>query len=257
MKIYLNDPFKRNPESHRSLESLTEREKWDSLSTSKRIQYIWDYYKLPIFIICVVLYCIGFMIYRYVTHKDTVLYAALTNVSMGETLEEQLTDGFLADQEIDASKNMLTLYSGWYLTDNPASEYHEYTYATRMKVLASISSEQLDVVLMNQEAFDAFAQSGYLCNIEETLLDVNPDLYEKLKPYLVENIEILEDNADELIYDSSEEYVSETTEYLMGVDLSSAGMIKEAGFGDTVYFGIIGNTPRMETAVEYPDYLFS
>ncbi len=257
MKIYLNDPFKRNPESHRSLESLTEREKWDSLSTSKRVQYIWDYYKLPIVIACVILYAIGYMVYRHVTHKDVVLYAALTNVNIGETLEEQLTNGFLEKQEIDASKNMLSLSSGWYLTDDPASAYHEYTYATRMKVLASISSEQLDVVLMNQEAFDAFAQNGYLCNIDETLQDADPALHEKLSPYFVENVEIIEDNAEDLIYDSTEEYVAETTEYPMGIDLNEAGMIKDAGFEDAVYFGIIGNTPRMETAVEYLDYLFS
>ncbi len=257
MKIYLNDPFKRNPESHRSLESLTEREKWDSLSTSKRIQYIWDYYKLPIVITLIILYIIGYMVYRHVTHKDIVLYAALANVNAGETLEEQLTDGFLADQQIDTAKNDMTLYSGWYLTDDPSSEYHQYTYATHLKILASIDNEELDVILMNKEAFDAFAQNGYLYNMEDLLQETDPSLYEKLQPYLVTNMEILEDNAKDMIYDSTLEYVSETTEYPMGIDLAEASMIKEAGFEDTVYFGIIGNSPRTETAVEYLNYLFS
>lgn len=244
-------------EPHRSLESLTEKEKWDSMNNARRAQYIWDYYKLPILIVCIVLYMIGYSVYRHVTHRDTVLYTALINVSVGSDLESQITDGFLADQEIDTAKNMFTLYSGWYLTDDELNEYHEYTYATQMKVLAAIDNEQLDVVIMNREAFDAFAQNGYLCNMEELLRETDPGLYGRLKDCIVENMEILEDNAQDLVLDPTLEYVSETTEYPMAVDLSNAEMIRAAGFEDAVYLGILGNTPRRETAVAYLKYLFS
>lgn len=259
MKIYLNDPFKKEKQEHASRrrpESLTEREKWDSLSGPRRAQYIWDYYKLPILIACIILYIAGYGIYRHVTHKDVVLYAGLVNVSPGETLEEQLSDGFLREQEISSSENMLQLYSGWYLTDDPASEYHEYTYATRLKVLSSIDSQQLDVVFMNREAFDSFAQNGYLYNIEDLLCETDPSLYERLRSCLVTNTEILEDNAKDILFDSTLDYVSETTEYPMAIDLSDAPMIKQAGFGDTVYFGIVGNSPRTGTAIQYLNYLF-
>lgn len=244
-------------EPHRSLESLTEKEKWASMNNARRVQYIWDYYKLPIVIICIVIYIISYSVYRHVTHKDTVLYTALINVSLGSELQTQITDGFLSDQEIDTVKNTFTLYSGWYLTDDESSEYHEYTYATRMKVLAAIDNEQLDVVLMNKEAFDAFAQNGYLYNMEELLTEVDPALYADLKSYIVTNMEILEDNSQDVILDSSLEYVAETTEYPMGIDLLNADMIKNTGFEDTVYLGILGNTPRRETAVAYLKYLFS
>lgn len=243
-------------EPHRSLESLSEKEKWDSMNGARRAQYIWDYYKLPILICCIILYIIGYSIYRHATHKDPVLYTALINVSMGSDLEAQITDGFLSDQKIDASKNAFILYSGWYLTDNELNEYHEYTYATQMKVLAAIDNEQLDVVFMNKEAFDAFAQNGYLCNIEELLRETDPSLYEKLKASVITNTEILEDNAQDVVLDPSQEYVAETTDYPMAVDLSNAELIRAAGFEDAVYLGILGNTPRQETAVAYLKYLF-
>lgn len=248
------DPKK---EQHRSLESFTEKEKWESMNNAKRAQYIWDYYKLPIVVVCIILYMIGYSVYRHATHKDTLLYAALVNVNMGSDLETQITDGFMADQKADTAKSQFMLYSGWYLTDDQASEYHEYTYATRMKVLAAIDNEQLDVVFMNREAFDAFAQNGYLCNMEELLQRTDPSLYEKIRDSVVTNTEILEDNAQDIVLDPSLEYVAETTEYPMAVDLSEAGMIKAAGFEDTVYLGILGNTPREDTAVAYLNYLFS
>lgn len=235
----------------KSLETLR------SLHGVKKLQYIWDYYKLPIAVGLILLYMIGYTVYRHVTHKDTVLYAGLINVSVGSDLEAQLGEGFLADQGVDTSKNTLNLYTGWYLTDDEMNEYHEYTYATRMKVLAALDSEQLDVVLMNREAFDAFAQNGYLYNIEELLQETDPALYEKLKDAVVSNMEILEDNAEDMVFDSTLEYVSETTEYPMAIDLSEAGMIRDAGFEDTVYFGIVGNTPRRDTAVAYLRYLFA
>lgn len=241
---------------HRSLESYTEREKWDSLDTPGRIRYIWDYYKLPIVIACILLYIAGYSVYRHFTHKDVFLYTALVNVAAGENLTAKLNDGFLATEQVDTSKNELRFYSDWYLTDDPASEYHEYTYATRMKVLAAIDGEQLDVVLMNQEAFDAFAQNGYLCNLEELLKQEDAELYSALQPYLITNMEVLEDNAQDVVLDPSLEYVSETTEYPMAVDLNECSpAIREAGFEASVYLGIIGNTPRTDTALEYLRYL--
>lgn len=244
-------------QSYQSPESLTEKEKWSSLSLSGKIQYIWDYYKLPVFALCILLYIAGYAFCRHVTHKDPLLYAALVNVNAGDVLREQLTDGFLRAQHADAAKNSLTLYTGWYLTDDAASEYFEYTYATRMKLLAAIDAEQLDVVFLNQEAFDAFSQKGYLCDLRELLAGADPALCRELEPYLVNNIEILEDNFQDVVLDPSEEYTSRTAKYPMGIDLAASGMIKDAGFTDRLYFGILKNTPRADTAVEYLRYLFS
>lgn len=249
-------------------ETLSRREKWHSLTTpGQRIQYIWDYYKLPILIGCIVIYALGYAVYRHATSKDTVLYTALINVSAGEQLTEALSGGFLASldgaeeagsgSKTGAAGRQVQLYTGWYLTDDPSSEQYEYTYATRMKVLASIDGEQLDVVLMDKEAFDAFAQNGYLANLETLLAEEAPELLTAFQPLLVENIEILEDNAQDVVLDPSVEYHAETTSYPMAIVLDEAPLIARAGFSGTVYFGILGNTPRQETAVEYLKYLFA
>lgn len=227
-----------------------------SLHGIKKIQYIWDYYKLPLVILGIFLYVIVYILYRHLTYKDTILYAALVNVYTGESLTEQLDKGFLEVSGIDTSKNQLHIYSGLYLTDDENNTYHEYTYASRMKILASIDGELLDVVLMNKEAFDAFAQNGYLCNLDELLSEEDTDFYDDINPFIVNNIYIEEDNSFELIFDSSIPYSAVTEEYPMGLDMSQALLIKQAGFEETVYFGIIANSPRKDIAVAYLHYLF-
>lgn len=205
-----------------------ERKKISQLGSAEKLQYIWDYYKFPLVILCVFIYIAGYIIYGHLSHKDVPLYTAFVNVVSGETLTDKLSVEFLKAQNIDTSKNELYLYTNLYLTDDENNPYHEYTYASRMKILAAIDGEQLDVVLMNKEAFDAFSQSGYLCNLKELLS-----------------------------LDSSTPYVSVTDEYPTGIDVSNAPLIQQAGFQDTVYLGIISNSPRKEMAIEYVQYLMS
>lgn len=220
------------------------------------LQYLWDYYKLPLAAFAIAAYIILYAAYSHFTHKDTVLYAALVNVAIGETLTEELSSQFLTAQNLNPDKNTLRLYSGLYLTDDENNLYHEYTYASRMKILASIDAEQLDIALMNKEAFDAFSQKGYLYNLDELLAEQTPALRKQLAPYFVTNTEILEDNSDALLFDSSAVYHAETKAYPMGLNLSDSPLIRKGGFSETVYLGIIKNSPRMNVVLDYLGYLF-
>ncbi len=233
-----------------------EREKIHNLHGTQKLQYIWDYYKLPMAVCAIILYIIAYSVYGKITHKDVTLYTALVNVAAGDELTLDLGSRFLESEHIDPAKNELYLYSGLYLTDDEDNPYHEYTYASRIKILAAIDAEQMDVVLMNREAFDAFSQNGYLCDLDELLSEADPAFYQELKPYLIPNISILEDNAIDLYFDESVTYHAETEEYIMGLDLSASPLIAKAGFGEPVYLGVLANTPRKETAVSYLQYLF-
>lgn len=243
--------------------SLSEAEKsnktenhFKDLHGTAKIQYIWDYYKLPIAVICIGLYIVGYIIYGRLTHKDTLLYTALVNVNAGETLTEELGLDYLDYLHANSSKETIELYTGLYLTDDETNQYYEYTYASSTKIVASIDAERLDVVFMDKEAFDAFSQNGYLCNMKEFLMQQAPELYSLLQSSLENNIVILEDNALEADLDPSVSYSAETTELPMALNLSQSDIIKQAGFNDTVYLGIIANTPRTKEIVSYLKYLF-
>ena len=228
-----------------------------ALSGKKKIQYIWDYYKLPLALFGILLYILIYVSYNHFTHKDTILYAALVNVNAGADLTEGLSDDFVEYLNLAPSKNKLELYTGLYLTDDEQNAYFQYAYASRMKILAAIDGEMLDIVLMNREAFDAFSQNGYLCDLEDFLVQEDSVLYDTIKQDLAENITILEDNSIEVQLDPSVNYHAITEEHYYGIDLSHAELIRDAGFKEPVYLGILANSPRRDSAVSYLRYLFT
>ena len=89
----------------------------------------------------------------------------------------------------------------------------------------------------------------------ELLSDIDTVLLNEWKPYLVTNTIILEDNSVDLQFDPSIPYQAVTEEHPVGLDMSQSGLIGEAMFDDTVYLGIIANSPRKETAIDYIKYL--
>lgn len=239
-------------------ETITAKKgQWKRLHGKQKIQYIWDYYKFPMIVCFIFLYIIGYTAYGRFSRKDPVLYVGLINISSSESLNLQLSDDFLEFMDENISQKKVRLYTGLYLTSDPNNPYHEYTYASRIKVLAAIDSEQLDVVFMDKESFDAFSQNGYLCNLEHLLRDLSPDMFDALKPYLVTNTSILEDNSEELLADSSLPYQAVTEEYPMGLIVSQKGLLKQAGFHDDIYLGVVGNSPRTGNAVKYINYLYT
>lgn len=201
-----------------------------SLHGRQRLRYIWDYYKLPLAVLCILIYIIGYIIYGQVTHKDTVLCTALINVSAGEEFTSSLTSGYLDYLDEDPSRKEIELMTGLYLTDNESDPNYEYTYASQAKILAAVNSQQLDVVLMNQEALDILSRNDYLCDLDDLLSGSDPDLYSQTSEYITENT---------------------------ALDLSQSPLIQQTGFSDTVYLGIITNSDRQDAAVEYIKYLFS
>lgn len=209
-----------------------EKENFHNLHGFKKVEYIFDYYKLHMAVLLIILYITGYIIYGHFTHKDTILYTALVNVTAGESLTTQLSTDFLNYLETDTDKNDFHLYTGVYLTENQSNPHYEYTYASQAKILAAIESRQLDVVLMNQESFDTFSQNGYLCNLKELLSSSDADLFEKLEPCIVTPF--------------------------TGLDvLALEGILKKAGFKEKVYLGVIENSPRKDRSVDYIKYLFS
>lgn len=242
--------------SERKRRREAEKEKLHTLHGWKKLQYLLDYYKFPMVLCGILLYILVYSFYGRITHKDVVLYTSLVNVAAGEYLTQDLTRHFLESEHIDPKRNEIYLYSGLYLTEDNKNPYHEYTYASRMKILAAIDAEQMDVVFMNKEAFDAFSQNGYLCDLEKLLSAEDQKLYERLKPYLILNTYILEDNSIDLYFDDSLTYQAQTEEYLMGIDLSASPMVKKAGFTESVYLGILANSPRKAEAAAYVEYLF-
>ena len=163
-------------------ETAARRAAFQKMSLAGKLEYIFTYFKLPILLGLVALYLVCSAAYRQITKKEVILYTAHINISAGDELEARLTGGFLSASGANPKRTEIDLSRGLYLSDNPSLENHEYQYASSLKLMAAISAEQMDVVLMNQEGYDIFSQRGYLLDLSG-LLTSDGALYRRLERF--------------------------------------------------------------------------
>lgn len=237
------------------------REEWAAewaafraMSFSEKLDHIYTYYKLPIIVVLALLVFIGSTVWRQLTKKDVLLYAGLVNLSVGETLEEQLGGGFVTAAGSDPKRAEVYFYYSLYASDEPSAENHEYWYASQLKMMAAIESKQFDLVLMNREAYDVLSGKGYLLELDGVFAGED-DLCVFIRPYLTANTVILEDNSTELALGEAHWYEAVTEEVVNGIDLSHFALIEQAGFEEPVYLGIIANCAHRWETRQYLEYL--
>jgi hypothetical protein len=233
---------------------LSEKEKaahkaaFQAMSPAEKAEHIFTYHKWTILLILLVILVLSSILHRQLTQKKPVLYLAVINISFGEEIQKRLTEDFLTETGGNPRRQEVYLYRDLYLSEDADALNHEYAYASKVKLGGAISAEKLDLVLMNQEAYDIFSRQGYL--LELTAL---PDA---LSASLVENEVILSDNSvDYLLGNAAQEQViTKTVPNALAV--SSLPLFRDAGFDGALYIGVISNSPRPEEAKAYLRYLF-
>lgn len=225
------------------------RQSFGRMTLAQKLDYIWTYYKLPILAVGALLFFAVSYGSHLLTQKRALLYAAYMNVAVGEDLDTLLDTGYVSSTGADPRRAEVVLYRNMYLSQDPSAENHEYAYASRMKLMATIQSQKLDVVLMNRESYDILSADGYLLDLSAFVRQ------EALTPFLTANTVILEDNAIEFNLGEAETYQAVTQEVVNGLDVSAFPCFQNAGFSGEVYLGVIGNSPRLEAVGDYLLYL--
>lgn len=227
-------------------ERQAHRDAFRAMSLAQKADYIFAYYKLPLVLAFIVLVALGSVLNYKLTHRDAVLYVGLVNVAADDALFEELTDEYLDATGRDARRQEVLCYRDLYLSNAETTADHQYSYASRLKVLASVDAEQLDVVLMDHKAYDLLSHGGYLMDLSTVDLG-------DLKGLVLQNEVVLEDNQVEVDLGEAEEYQAVTRTDANALDASSFDLFGNLS-GD-VYLGIVGNTPRLDESVAYLHYL--
>lgn len=225
------------------------------MSPAEKLDHIYTYYKWPIFLALAALLVLGSVLQRQLTKKEVVLYLASVNVSVGEDLEESLSEGFLRYAGANPKKQEVYWYQALYLSEDADVLNHQYAYASRMKFLGALETKQLDVMLLNREGYDLLSKSGYLLDLEDVLSREDPALYEQIRDHLTVNRVTVQDNSLEYQLGEAEDLEQVFQDAENGLDLSDYPLFRDAGFPDTVYLGIAANTERLEAALQYVAYL--
>ena len=237
---------------------LTEREREENrraladMSLPQRLDHILEYYKFPLVLALIAAVALGSVLYYRLTRRDALLYVGFANISVGETLDSELGEGFIRAVGADPRKSEVRLYRGLYLSLDATVQNHEYAYASRLKVMAAIANGQLDVMLMNREAYDILSAGGYLLPLTEL---ADADLYGRISDRMTVNTVVLEDNAIEHRLDESVPYRAETEEVENAILISAFPRFARADFSGDVYLGVIKNSARMDAVLQYIDHL--
>ncbi len=221
----------------------------------KRLQYIWDYYKVPMAAGAVILYIILYTGWRYLTRQDLVLYGAVVNVGISEEIREQFeefprSEAFARNVSEPSARSAVSLSENLFLLSDADSEYHAYVYASRLKILAAIEAGKLDLVIGDAQAMDAFAGQGFLLPLEGLFEE------KEIQSRLREGTVILEDNHLDVLLDESIPYEAVTKTELTAIDLTGLeGFVPLAG-DSRIYLGIIANSERRDAALAFAESLF-
>ena len=228
-----------------------------SLSPAKKLEHIYLYYKWPILLWLIALLVLTSVLHRQLTAKEPVLYEALVNVSVGEDLQERLRTGFLQDAGYNPAREDVYWYPDLYLSDDADIMNQEYAYASRIKTMAAIQAQKMDLVLLNRESYDLFSRNGYLLPLSDALAGADPALIEALDGHRVSNTVVLEDNSIEYLLDEAESRRIVSEEAENAIVLTEFPLFADAGLPEPVYLGILPNTPRVPACLRYLVWLCS
>lgn len=226
------------------------------MTLSQKLDHVFEYYKFPLVLALIAAVALGSVLYYRLTRKDALLYVAYANIAVGDALDSKLNEDFTRVIGEDPGKSEVKPYRNLYLSQDASVQNHEYAYASRLKVMAAMANEQLDVLLMNREAYDIMSSGGYLLPLEPLLAQDNI-LPLRINEWLTKNTVILEDNDIEHRLDETIPYQAVTEAVANGILISAFPLFEQADFSGDVYLGVVGNSARLDTVLQYIDYLTS
>ena len=140
----------------------------------KKIEYILDYYKLPIVLSIVIIYIFCSLSYKLITKKNTLLSVAAINIEISNENIPKFSDDYLLNRNFSSKKYNINFYNNLISEGNPNDgASYEYAYASSMKLLALMTDKTLDIVLMDEKAYQTFSNNKYLYNLYDLKLSEN------------------------------------------------------------------------------------
>lgn len=202
-----------------------EKNTFRSLSPGKKVRYILDYYKLPLFLTALVLLICVSVIHAKMTRKDAVLGVAAVNFEAGPALTRKLSTDFLTEAGIDPGRSKIN-FAGKLVLTGKDEDVSGYAYASSLKIIAMIEAEQMDVAIMNEKAYRIFLAGNYLQKLDRGITASLP-----------KDTAVLSEEGKAVIC------------------RNGSGIFQDSGISGDLYIGIIANTRHPDTAASYLHYL--
>jgi hypothetical protein len=131
-----------------------------SMSRKEKIEYIWDYYKLHIISVIVVIAVIASFIHGQLTKIDYVVNITMIGNAVNESKKEEAEKKFtsLVVKEGEQRKQALI--------DVIATDKSELSYEMMQKFVVRIAAGEIDVVILDKGFFDSFVKQDMFIPLE-------------------------------------------------------------------------------------------
>lgn len=235
-------------------EKAANRAAFRAMNLRDKAEYIYAYYKFPLVLALVAIVSLASVTRWLITHKEPLLYVAYVNVVPDEQLDETLTTDFVVAEGKSPRRSEVVCFRELYLSRDADQQSHQYAYASRLKIMATVDAEQLDVVLMNKEAYDLLSGSGYLLDLKDVQASAQA-LSPAAQKLLTANTIVLSDNRLEVELNEADEYEADTIEQVNALDVTALPLFADYPEDESFYLGIIANTPRLDESLAYLQYV--
>lgn len=155
-----------------------------SSTSRQKLEFLLDYYKWPAIAVLLAIAMIASFVVPAVTAKETVLAGVFLNCyqSSFENLQQELSEEILTALGGESAKYAVELNTGLvYDPDN--KEAAEINYQSVQRIGAQVTMGDLDFMVGNYEAMEAFAESGTFYALSEVL---RPEELAEYEPWVLE-----------------------------------------------------------------------
>jgi len=204
-----------------------------NMSTYKKLEYVWDYYRFHILGTIILVIVFGSIIHHYATLKTAVLDMIFLNAYSMEHEKDPFED-FLIEQGYDP--NEYEIYLTTSLAFTLTEDDYQADYTTLQAVSAMFATGTIDVFAMPPQVFDDYATAGYIMDLRTVFTE------EELSNY------------DDIIVYST---ITETGEVIpSAINLKDCKWIEDNGYyAGNYYLGITINNDSTDLTKEFILYI--
>ena len=218
-----------------------EKQKWMELNREQRKQYFLDYYLFPVSVAAVILAVVCLLGWHFFLkpQPENVLYAAIVDDSLDEKKQAQAVTEVSELLGADGKYRQVHIDDSFYLKDGALDKIQVYLH-----------SEQIDVLILDQDVFEEFAGYGYFRSLDELTEDNLAEKYGTTYEYAAGYRD-----SDEVSFEDHETGQGETKPY--GLSLSGNNRFTEmsGGYLEHPVFAVAVDAPNPENALKFLDYL--
>lgn len=183
------------------------KEKFKTLSTKNKVEFIYDYYKLPIIGSLIAIIVISYMAYSFITKQDTycniTYYGSTINTDNFNKIKDTLNKNILGnDKKYTIFTDSLLIATNSNYGDDPTT-----TQAFAVKLAAN----EIDILLVEKNNFEYFAANNML-------LDLNS----------LEGFDSLNISSNDLVTAKDET----GNNNLYGIKVDNLNLLKDSGFNN-------------------------